>query len=79
MWVVSVRCRAGRFGARCPGIPDVVAGLSAPWGMRLGRADRDGTASDIVAAREASGLDVVLKVVAMGGSSSAFHRSAEAA
>lgn len=43
-------------------LPDVLAALSAQWGLRLGRPYRGGTASYVVGARDASGRDVVVKV-----------------
>ena len=43
-------------------LPDVVAGRAAHWGLRLGRPYQGGTAGYVVAAQDATGLDVVLKV-----------------
>jgi streptomycin 6-kinase len=61
-----VRQRAlssGSVGARwLEQLPDVLAGLSARWGLQLGRIYRGGTAGYVAAARDTSGLDVVLKV-----------------
>jgi streptomycin 6-kinase len=62
--LVRQRARSGGgIGARwLRDLPDVVAELAARWGLQLGQAYRGGTASYVAAARDASGLDVVLKV-----------------
>ncbi len=61
--VIERALSSGTAGARwLRDLPDVLAGLTAQWGLQLGRAYRGGTAGYIVAARDASGLDVVLKV-----------------
>jgi streptomycin 6-kinase len=43
-------------------LPAVVGALAAQWGLQLGRAYGGGTAGYVVAARDGSGRDVVLKV-----------------
>lgn len=40
----------------------MLAALSAQWGLQLGRVFHGGTAGYVIAARDTSGLDVVLKV-----------------
>jgi streptomycin 6-kinase len=61
-----VRQRAlskGDAGARwLRELPDVLVALCATWGLQLGPAYRGGTAGYVVAARDATGLDVVVKV-----------------
>jgi streptomycin 6-kinase len=53
----------GRAGARwLQALPDVVTALAARWGLRLGAPYAGGTAGYVVAARDAAGADVVLKV-----------------
>jgi streptomycin 6-kinase len=43
-------------------LPDVLVGLCERWGLRLGDVYRGGTAGYVVAVRDASGLDAVLKL-----------------
>jgi streptomycin 6-kinase len=53
----------GTLGAQwLQALPAVVAGLSAQWGLQLGRAYRGGTAGYVAAACDPSGQEVVLKV-----------------
>jgi streptomycin 6-kinase len=62
--VVRERALAGGATGRrwLAGLSDVVSGLAARWGLELGTAYRGGTAGYVVAARDAAGRDVVVKV-----------------
>jgi len=62
--LVRQRARAGGAVGRrwLADLPDVVAGLAGRWGLQLGPAYRGGTAGYVVAARDAAGREVVLKV-----------------
>ena len=62
--LVLQRARSnGDAGARwLRELPDVLTTLRAEWGVQLGRAYRGGTAGYVVAARDAHGRDVVVKV-----------------
>ena len=62
--LVAQRARSnGEVGARwLRDLPDVLAALCADWNVQLGRAYRGGTAGYVVAARDADGRDVVVKV-----------------
>ena len=58
-------------------LPDVLAALCAQWGLQLGPAYRGGTAGYVVAARDAAGLDAVVKVAMPldDGEVAGYHRS----